>query len=103
MLKYRVNFKELDWEEPIEGVKCKIFKYGNKQLRLVVYSKEMLPHWCEKGHYGYILDGKFEIEYQNEKILYQTGDGVFIPDGKEHKHRAKVLSEHVKVIFVENV
>jgi len=44
-----------------------------------------------------------QIEYQDEKIIYQTGDGVFIPDGKEHKHRAKVLSEFVKVIFVETV
>ena len=103
MLKYRINFKELNWEIPIKGVKSKIFKCGNKQLRLVVYTKEMPPHWCEKGHYGYILEGKFEIEYPNEKIIYQTGDGVFIPDGKEHMHRAKVLSEYVKVIFVEDV
>ncbi len=103
MLQYKVNFKELNWEELIEGVKSKISKYGNKQLRLVVYTKEMSPHWCEKGHYGYILDCKLEIEYQDEKIIYQTGDGVFIPDGKEHKHRAKALSEFVKAIFVENI
>ena len=103
MLQYKVNFEGINWEDPIEGVKCKIFKYGNKQLRLVVYTKEMPPHWCEKGHFGYILEDKFEIEYQNEKIIYQTGDGVFIPDSKEHKHRAKVLSEFVKVIFMENL
>ena len=103
MLQYNVNFDDLDWEKPLEGVKCKIYKYGDKQLRLVVYSKEMPLHWCEKGHYGYILDGEFEIEFQNEKVVYQTGDGVFIPDGKEHRHRARVLSEFVKVIFVENV
>ena len=60
-------------------------------------------HWCEKGHYGYILEGKFEIEYKNEKVVYQAGDGVFIPDGEKHRHKAKVLSEFVKVIFVENV
>lgn len=103
MLQYKVNFNDINWEEPLEGVKCKVYKHGDKKLRLVVYSKEMHLHWCEKGHYGYILDGKFEIEYQNEKVVYQTGDGVFIPDGKEHKHRAKALSEFVKVIFVENV
>ena len=63
----------------------------------------MPPHWCEKGHYGYILHGKFEIEYQNKKIIYQAGDGVFIPEGEKHKHRAKVLSEFVRAIFVEKV
>jgi len=46
-----VNFNDLNWEEPLEGVKCKIFNHGDKQLRLVVYSKEMPLHWCEKGHY----------------------------------------------------
>ena len=103
MLQYKVDFDDLSWEEPLEGVKCKIFKHGNKQLRLVVYSKKMAPHWCEKEHYGYILDGEFEIEYQDEKGIYQTGDGVFIPAGKEHAHRARVLSESVTAIFVETV
>ena len=102
MLQYKIDFNELPWEKPLQGIRCKIFKYGTKQLRLVVYSKEMPPHWCEKGHYGYILDGEFEIEYVNKKIVYRTGDGVFIPDGKEHKHRARAISEFVKVIFVEN-
>lgn len=103
MLQYKVIFDELDWEKPMPGIKCKIYKNGNTQLRLIEYSKEMPPHWCKNGHYGYILEGKFEIEYQNGKMIYETGDGVFIPDGKEHQHRAKVLSEQVKVIFMENV
>ena len=102
MLQYKVNFDNLDWEEPLEGVRCKVCRQGDRQIRLVEYSREMPLHWCEKGHYGYILDGRFEIEYQNEKIVYQTGDGVFIPDGEEHRHRARVLSEVVKVVFVEN-
>ena len=103
MLQYIVNFDKLDWEEPLEGIKCKIYKHKDKQIRLVVYSRKMPLHWCEKGHYGYILDGKFEIEFQNKTVIYQTGDGVFIPEGKKHKHRAKVLTEFVKVIFIENV
>ncbi len=103
MLQYNINFKELNWEEPIKGVKSKIYKYGNKQLRLVVYTKEMPPHWCEKGHYGLILDGEFEIEFQNERQIYKSGDGVFIPSGEKHKHKGNALSESVKVIFVEYV
>ena len=103
MLQYKVNFNDMNWQEPLAGVKCKVFRYGNQQLRLVVYTKKMPLHWCVRGHCGYILDGKLEVEYRSEKVVYQTGDGVFIPDGKAHKHRAKVISESVKVIFVENV
>ena len=103
MFQNSVNFADLDLENPLEGVKSKIYKYGDKQLRLVIYSEEMPLHWCGNGHYGYILDGKLKIEFQNEKIVYQTGDGVFIPGGQEHRHRAKVLSEFVKVIIIEDV
>jgi hypothetical protein len=51
----------------------------------------MPPHWCEKGHYGYLIEGQMEIEYENEKIIYNPGDGIFIPDGPEHKHKGEVL------------
>ena len=103
MLHYKVDFNKLDWEQPIEGVKCKIIKYNDKQLRLIEYTKEMPLHWCERGHYGLVLDGVLEIEFQNEKIIYKSGDGVFIPDGAEHKHKGRVLTKSVKVIFVEDV
>ncbi len=60
-------------------------------------------HWCAKGHYGLILEGEMEIEYPNETIGYKKGDGVFIPDGAEHKHKGRVITESVKVIFIEEV
>lgn len=103
MIQYKVHFDDLEWERPIEGIRCKSYKDGRRQLRLVVYTREMAPHWCEKGHYGIILDGQFEIEYLDTQVIYQTGDGVFIPPGKEHKHKAKVLSEYVRALFVEDV
>ena len=103
MLQHKIRFDDIEWESPIEGVRYKKYIYNNKQVRLVEYSKEMPPHWCEKGHYGMILEGEMEIEYPDEKIIYGKGDGVFIPVGAEHKHRGRVLTESVKVIFVEDV
>jgi len=57
----------------------------------------------EKGHIGYVLEDQFEIEYENKKIIYQPGDGIFIPGGEKHKHKGKVLTDIVQIIFVENV
>ena len=62
----------------------------------------MPQHWSKKGHYGYIIEGELEIEFANEKIIYKKGDGVFIPDGAEHKHWGRAITETVQVIFVEN-
>lgn len=55
-----------------------------------------------KGHTGYIINGRFEIEVQDEVIIFEKGDGVFIPDGAEHKHRAKALTDVVRAVFVED-
>ena len=60
MLNYKINFNQIEWESPIEGVKCKAYTYDNKRIRLIEYTKEMPPHWCEKGHYGLILEGEID-------------------------------------------
>jgi quercetin dioxygenase-like cupin family protein len=98
---YRIDFTSIPWETPMKGVRHKAIKQGDKQLRLVEYSKYLEPHWCEKGHIGYILEGQFEITFENERLVYNPGDGVFIPAGSEHKHSGRVLSDVVRVVFVE--
>lgn len=102
-VQYKADFDKLEWESPIEGVRHKYIDQNNLRIRLVEYSKEMPPHWCEKGHYGYLIEGQMEIEYENSKIIYKAGDGIFIPDGPDHKHRGRVLSEKMLVFFIEKV
>ena len=99
----RVDFNKLEWKSPIAGVRHKFLDQNNMRMRLVEYSKEMPLHWCEKGHYGYLIEGRMEIEYKNEKVTYQPGDGIFIPDGPDHKHRGKLLTEKALVFFIEYV
>ena len=101
MICYRVDFQLIPWSSPANGVREKVYRTGHRQLRLVEYSREMPSHWCEKGHYGYLLEGKMEIEYADEKIIYQPGEGLFIPDGEPHRHRARVLTKKAVVFFVE--
>ena len=102
-VQYKVEFGRLEWESPIKGMRQKYIDQNNLRLRLVEYSKEMPLHWCEKGHYGYIIEGQLEIEYEHAKIIYRSGDGIFIPDGPDHKHRGKALTEKALIFFVEKV
>lgn len=87
----------------MNGVRQKVIAYHGKKLRLVEYTKAMPEHWCKKGHFGYIVDGQFEIEFQDGVRIFEQGDGVFIPDGEEHKHKARALTAVVRVVFVEDV
>jgi mannose-6-phosphate isomerase-like protein (cupin superfamily) len=102
IIQHRVDFKSIPWTSPAKGVREKVYRVGDRQLRLVEYSKTMQPHLCEKGHFGYVLDGKMEIQFAKEAQAYSAGDGVFIPAGEEHKHTARMLTDTVTIIFVED-
>src|SRR5690606_41406737 len=66
-----------------------------QRLRLVEYSAAMPPHWCRRGHLGTILSGRFEIEFASGTEVFVEGDGVDIPSGESHRHRARALTETV--------
>ena len=100
MTHYRVDFDSIEWQSPIIGVRHKVYNDGARVLRLVEYSQAMEPHWCGKGHIGRIIDGRFEIEFKSGTQIFEAGDGVFIPDGEEHSHRARALTDVVTAIFV---
>ncbi len=86
----------------MDGVRHKVFRFEDKMLRLVEYSSEMEPHWCDRGHTGYILEGRFQIEFPGSTEVFGPGDGVVIPDGPGHRHRATVLSGTVTAVFIED-
>jgi quercetin dioxygenase-like cupin family protein len=102
MDEYRVDFDSVPWQSRMAGVRFKTVVQGNKQLRLVEYTPAMPPHWCEKGHTGCILEGRFEIRFDQRTVVFDAGDGVFIPPGREHRHLARALTTVVRVIFVED-
>jgi quercetin dioxygenase-like cupin family protein len=104
MTTYRVDFESMAWEFPMEGVRHRVLKGDSRALRLVEYRHDMEPHWCAKGHIGYIIVGRLEIEFRSgKKEVFEGGDGVFIPPGDAHGHKARVLTDMVKAVFVEDV
>ena len=61
------------------------------------------PDWCRKGHLCYVLEGQLDIDFNGERVLFTQGDGVFIPPGETHKHMARVVTDVVRLILVEDV
>jgi quercetin dioxygenase-like cupin family protein len=102
MEKCKVNFDSLPWQSPLKGARCKAFQQGNRKLRLVEFSRGFVePDWCTKGHIGYVLAGDLDIDFNGNLVRFSAGDGVFIPAGTESKHMAKVLTDVVRLILVE--
>ena len=102
MVQNRVDFNAIEWATPLAGVRAKVCKLGDKQLRLVEYTRDLEPHWCAKGHIGYVLEGRMEIAVGDRMAVFNPGDGVFLPAGEDHKHMARILTDVVRVIFVED-
>jgi quercetin dioxygenase-like cupin family protein len=102
-MQYKVDFTSMTWESPLEGMQQKVLAFGRRQIRLVEYSKDLVPHWCEKGHVGYILQGQLEVMFEHETLHYLPGNGIVIPAGCEHKHMARALTDTVTVFFIEDI
>lgn len=104
MEQYKIDFESMEWEVPADGVRFKAYEQGDRKLRLVEFGKDFVePDWCIKTHIGYILEGQIEIDFDGEKKVFNPGNGIFIPAGEEHKHKARVLTDTVKAILVEDV
>ena len=101
MIQNKIDFDSIPWETPLKGARYKAFKLNGKQLRLVEFSREFVePDWCVKGHIGYVLEGEMEIDFQGRVVTYHQGDGLFIP--AEEGHKAKVITDMVQLIMVED-
>ena len=55
---YGVDFAVIEWTTPALGVRCEVFRQGNRQLRLVEFSRGFVEaDWSRKGYIGCVLEG----------------------------------------------
>ena len=102
MTQYRIDFESIAWQAPAAGVRFRAFQQDGKRLRLVEFTRQFVEaDWCRKGHIGLILEGQMEIDFGGRVIAFGPGDGLFIPPGERHRHKARVLSERVRAVMVE--
>jgi len=101
MIQYKIDFNNLQWVERAKGIRDKCVDQNGIRSRLVEYTEEMPPHWCTKAHYGIILSGKMKIKFKDKSHIYKDGDCLYLPPGEKHRHEAIILSEKVKVFFIE--
>lgn len=102
MDEHKVDFAALEWQSPAPGVRQKVHEISGYRLRLVEFSREFREaDWCRKGHLGYVLQGELEIDFNGTKVRYGTGDGLCIPAGKAHQHKAAVLGQSVCLILMD--
>jgi ethanolamine utilization protein EutQ (cupin superfamily) len=99
---YKIDFESMAWKTPAVGVRFKAYEKDGRKLRLIEFTKEFVEPGCTKGHIGYVLEGQLEIDIGGKVIVLGPGDGLSIPAGEEHKHKARILTDVARVVLVED-
>ncbi len=100
---HRVDFESMPWQSPAPGVRSKAWEHNGSRLRLAEFTKEFVEaDWCVKGHVGYVLEGVIEVDFHTKQEVLVAGDGLFIPPGHEHGHKARAITNTVTLILVED-
>jgi len=100
---FKIDFDSLEWQDARPGVRYKRYREGVRILRLVEFStSDGDPHWCERGHIGYVLSGGLQISFKGEVLSFAAGDGLFIPAGEASAHRGMSIIPGTRLIMVED-
>jgi quercetin dioxygenase-like cupin family protein len=101
-MSHHISFESLPWQSKAKGQRFKAYAENGKQIRVMELTPEFVEAgWCLKGHIGYVLEGVMELEFEDDVTLVRAGDGLFIPAGEAHKHKARALTPLVSVVLVE--
>ena len=99
-MSFLIEFDKMSWNEPMKGLRTKVFINGKQQVRIVEFSEGFVePDWCKKGHTGYVLNGTFSIDYNGLLEKYKIGDIIFIPNGEQTKHKV-IMGKGEKVTLL---
>lgn len=100
-----LRFSEIPWEFPHEGAKQKVFSNETNKIRLLHFDEKFREeNWCLKGHIGYVIAGEMIINFNEKMIHYTKGDGLWINQGENNKHKVIVAKgKTVELILFETV
>lgn len=105
MDRYLVDFENMAWKSVYRGQREKAYTEGNQRIRLVELTDEYAEEdWCVKEHLGYVLEGRISIVFPDKTVVFNQGDGIFIPKGEANRHKGRIArDEKVLMIFVEKI
>jgi hypothetical protein len=92
----KVRFDVFDWNTLTQSTSAgeagtasyRAVEIGDARIRMARYSSGYLSdHWCEQGHFGYVLEGEVALELKDgSSYTLVTGMSFQIPD-KAAPHR----------------
>ena len=100
----KIDFSKLKWREGNSFLRYKLFFWGGMNITLREYTKNRSKtkdddSWCEARHFGYIVQGKAEINFGDKKVIFRRGNGICIPKGT--RHQLRLLSKKMVIFHID--
>ena len=103
MQQFKIEFDAIEWDVSHAGARSKSCRVNGTQMRLLELTERFAEDdWCQKGHIGFVLEGRLEIDFRYQRVTYAAGDGLLIPSGDATAHKARVLTTSVRLILFED-
>lgn len=99
---YRIPFTEMPGDFPAPFVTAKAAIAGSHKLRLVEFQHGFEePDWCRQGHTGYVIEGRLQVTFPGGTVVLEAGDGLHIPVGDAHRHKAAPLTARARLVLFD--
>lgn len=93
-----IPFDTMPWQDKAPGLRVKSVLRGSERIRLVEFGLDFVePGWCDTGHVGYVVSGRFQVAFEDGIRAFKAGDGLHIPPDTPHRHHA---TDEVATVFL---
>lgn len=77
-----------DWEDDVPGIRARETMVDARRWAIVAYEPgAKREEWCRDGHWGLVLEGAVEYEFDDggERLQASEGDAFFLSTGRGHR------------------
>jgi quercetin dioxygenase-like cupin family protein len=83
----RIPLPDLPWVQGIHPLERKKARPQSPVTLLEFASGFEDPHWCSRGHAGYVLSGRFELLLEDGVETMAAGEAFWLDPGTRHRAR----------------
>lgn len=96
-----IRFDRMSWESVKPGFQIKSADSGGCTIRMASYGPGFVDdYWCDKGHVGFVSEGRLTIMFDDGPQHYKAGDAFRIPPGRATRHKVSQPLGQAAVVFV---
>jgi quercetin dioxygenase-like cupin family protein len=86
----RIAFEDAGWADDQPDIRSRAVSALDRRWAIVEYEPGAArEEWCTDGHWGYVLAGRIEYEFDDgsEPLAAARGEGFFLAAGSGHRGR----------------